>query len=327
VVVAQLPPSSPPAPQPVAPQPPVVTGGYTCFVGEHAGIDDADARTTTDLVCGELVLAGAPLGEYEVRFGKLGSRVLLGVRGRRDGAEDRRMLIQSFDEVPVAARRLVAAMVMARSVEQTQDVDNVVTADSRKTHAKSVAASGYIGLVGMMGAGVTPGASAGIDASLMFRNKRLALGGEVRGGGIGSSDDKLGFASADMVGRYYFNDGDVAPFLGGGLGLSYLKANTNEQRVAVGNQTVQVKSASGSGFGAHLEAGVELLRSNHVGARLSVRVDAPFYALEGETNYAPKSTYDDSYGYGSSTSSGPSAKTTRSLYVVPVAINFGFTFQ
>src|SRR3954467_8168708 len=64
------PPSPPPAPLPV-PQTPIVTGPYTCFVAEHAGIDDADARTTTDLVCSELGLVNATPGTYDVRFGKL----------------------------------------------------------------------------------------------------------------------------------------------------------------------------------------------------------------------------------------------------------------
>jgi hypothetical protein len=286
------------------PQPPIVAGPHTCFVAEHAGIDEADARTTTDLVCSELGLVGAPPGTYDVRFGKLGARILLGVSAR-SGGEDRRMLVQSIDEVPVAVRRLVAALVSQRTVEQTQNVDNVVDSDSRKTKAKSVAAAGYFGLVGMIGAGVTTGGSGGFDLGLLFRVKRLTLGGNLRAGGIGSGDDKLGFVGADMIGRYHFDDGDTSPFVGGGLGLAYLFAN--------GPIDLQA-----SGFDAHLEVGLELFRSSRVGALVSIRADAPFFALTGSSRPSdPYPYYEDSH----------TPVTTKTAYVVPISLNAGFSFR
>src|SRR4051794_30697273 len=71
---------------------PVVTGPYTCTVGEHEGIADADAHTTADLFCSELLSRRGAPGEYEVRFGKLGSRLLFSVRERTSG-EERRVLL------------------------------------------------------------------------------------------------------------------------------------------------------------------------------------------------------------------------------------------
>ena len=102
-----------------------MVSGYTCHVGEHEGFDDADARTSTDLFCGELVSHHAPRGEYDVRFGKLGSRVLFSARERTNG-EERRVLIQSIEEVPLAAGRLVEALAEKKTVAETQSVDNVV---------------------------------------------------------------------------------------------------------------------------------------------------------------------------------------------------------
>jgi hypothetical protein len=296
------------------PQPPVVTGEYSCFVGEHAGIDDADARTTSDLVCGELVLVNAPAGAYDVRFGKLGSRILLGVRARTSG-EDRRILIQNFDEVPVAARRLVAALVARTTFEKTEDVDNVVSAESRLPKAKKLPVTVFVGLVGMTGAGEKAGASAGIDVSVMFRSGRLSFGPELRAGGLGSGDNKLGFGGADVAIRYSFSDADVSPFVGAGLGLSYLKANRAARWMDYG--TID-DSPEGSGLGAHVEGGVELMRRNHAGAILSLRVDAPFFALKNDSGNG-----DYGYSYGVT----PTRTTQVTAYVVPLSVNVGFAFR
>ena len=162
----------------LAPPAVVVTGGYSCFVGDHIGVDDGDARTTTDLICGELEQTKAPPGAYDVRFGKLGTRILLVVRERTSGQE-RRAFLQTFDEAAVAVPRVVGALVHHKSVDETQDVDNVISADVRAPKSKSVSAGGYVGLIGMTGAGLDAGASAGIDAALVFRKDRFTFGGQI----------------------------------------------------------------------------------------------------------------------------------------------------
>ena len=54
-----------------------VAGGYTCVVGEHAGIDRDDARTSADVLCHALASHGARPGIYDIRIGKLGGKLLL----------------------------------------------------------------------------------------------------------------------------------------------------------------------------------------------------------------------------------------------------------
>ena len=310
--------SSPP--EPVA-QPPVVAGEYRCFVGEHAGIDDADARTATDLLCGELGPGKAPTGAYDVRFGKLGGKVLI-VLGVRASGEERRILVRDFDELPAATHRLVAALVTRSSVAQTQNVDNVVASDSRVPQSKAVATSGSIGLIAMTGVGMSPAVSGGASVSGVFRSKRIAIGGDIRGGGLGSNEDKLGFAAAHALIRFHFTDADVAPFVGGGLGFSYLKANRSEVGIPGGASPVgsTTESPSGSGLSAHVETGLELLRTSRFGAFGSLRADVPFYALDGKV-HVPRpgaSFYDPDVN-------APAG--SKRMYVVPVAVTMGFSFR
>jgi hypothetical protein len=283
--------------EPAAPELPVVSGGYSCFVGGHAGIDDADARTTTELVCDELRQKKADPGIYDVRLGKLGGRILMVVTERANG-EDRRLLIQSFDEVPIAAPRLVNALVNHTSLEETQNVDNVVSAEARAVKVKPSPGGASIGLVGMSGIGLAPGAAGGFDVGVMFRHEHISFGGHGRAGGIGSGNNKLGFASLDLGVRYHLGEGDTTPFVGGGLGFAYFQANREN-----GDLT-------GSGFEGVAEVGVDCFRANRVGAVISLRADLPLFALAGHAySYTDQSRVD------------------AKRYVVPLSLNVGFSFH
>lgn len=123
--------------------------------------------------------------------------------------------------------------------------------------------------------------------------------------------------SLDFGARYYLGDGDVAPFFGGGIGISYLRANGEEPSWA-GDES----SPDGSGFGADLEGGIEIFRSSSTAASLSLRADLPFYALKGSWSNGP--SYG-SYSYGASYNPPPG--TNRALYTVPLSLNVGFTFR
>jgi len=111
--------------------------------------------------------------------------------------------------------------------------------------------------------------------------------GRFRAGGIGSGERKPGFVNLDANARYYPSDADTSSFFGGGFGLTYLT----------------VDGDSGSGFGAHIEGGVELLRSSALSPTLSLRADLPFYSLKH------------------------SKHSSRGEYMVPISLNFGFAFR
>jgi hypothetical protein len=70
-------------------------------------------------------------------------------------------------------------------------------------------------------------------------------------------------------------------------------------------------SPSGSGFGAYVEGGLELLRSSRAGAAVGLRCDAPFYAL---TKDAALDTATQRYVH-------------VARYVVPISLELGFRFH
>jgi hypothetical protein len=292
---------------------PIVVGAYTCYVGEHAGIDDADARTVADILCGELGQAKAAEGIYDVRLGKLGTRVLLSLNQRAMGTS-RRVLLQGFDEVPVASRRLALAL-REVSVEATRDVDNVVSSESRVPKSRALATTVDLGLVGVSAVGVAPNASAGVYGGITFRNQRLSMGGHVRGGGAGSGSNKLGFLGLDVGARYYLGDGETAPFFGSGVSFSYMMVNRDPVRGSengyYGWSGDVDLSPSGSGFGAYLEGGLELLRSSRSGAAVGLRGDAPFYLLTKDAELG-STTHEHVH---------------VSRYVVPISLELGFRFH
>lgn len=304
------PPAAPPAPPPMvvesAPREDALTvaGGYTCVVGEHAGVDRDDARTTADVLCHGLAAHGARPGVYDIRIGKLGGKLLL-VLSERASGDDRRLFIQGVEEIPVASERIVMALVEHKSLEQTESVDNVVSSESRTPKQKTVQPGVILGLTGQSAVGGPTTASAGVEIDMQFRLKNLALLGQGRAGGIGSADNKLGYASLGVGARYFLSDADVAPFIGGGLMFAYFQANE-------GNSP----AFDGSGFGAYGELGLAFMRSSHVGGVVNLRADLPMFSLTqsgGETYDYASATYNQT--------------ATSSMYLVPLSLNVGLSFQ
>ena len=281
-----------------------VAGGYTCIVGEHAGVDRDDARTAADVLCHGLAAHGAHPGVYDIRIGKLGGKLLL-VLTERATNDERRVFIQGVEEVPVASERLVAGLVEHKSLEQTESVDNVVSSESRTPKQKTVQPGVILGLTGQSAVGGPTTASGGIEIDMQFRLKSLALLGQGRAGGIGSSDNKLGYASLGVGVRYFLTDSDVAPFIGGGLMFAYFQANEGSS-----------PAFDGSGFGAYGELGLAFMRSSHVGGVVNLRADVPMFSLTQSAG--------DTYNYATSSYTQTAA---ASMYLVPLSLNVGLSFQ
>src|SRR5688500_4521636 len=147
-----------------------------CTLGAHPGIEDADAQTSADIICSELAKRGVP--QSEVRLGKLGGRVLLAV-------DDKRLLINSVEEVPVAAPRLAESVATGATTEETRKVDNVVGPEARapKVVPGSVGFKG--GILGAMPATREAGIAPGVAAGILARSGRFGLDGHLRAGGGG----------------------------------------------------------------------------------------------------------------------------------------------
>jgi hypothetical protein len=72
----------------------------------------------------------------------------------------------------------------------------------------------------------------------------------------------------------------------------------------------------GSGFGAYGELGLAFMRSSHVGGVINLRADLPMFSLTQSTGGV--------YDYTTETASQGS---TSSMYLVPISLNVGLSFQ
>lgn len=275
-----------------------------CTLGAHPGIDEADAQTSTAIICDELAKRG--LSAREVRLGKLGGRILVGVG-------DKRMLISGVEEVPVAAPRLAEAVANGTSPEETRKVDNVVAAEARrpKTMPGSVGLKG--GIIGAMPASRDSGIAPGVAVGILARSGSFGIDGHLRAGGGGGSESELTHVVLGSGAHYYFTDGDFAPYLGGGVGLMHYKL-----------ERTQSDSVQNTGFGLYGEAGIEALRTHHVAFTVGVRADVPTFTLKPE-HYSPTTSGYDARGYYQQQPNpeGP----PRSRHIVPISLMVGFLFH
>ncbi len=301
-----------PAPQPVsAPAPAAAVG--VCSLGTHAGIDEADAQTAAEIVCAEVSHRGMHAGaRYRVGLGKLGHTVVLSLTMETAPgviAEHRQIELTGIEEVPVAAPRLADAVNRGEAIEETQRVGNVVRAETTPPLTKKGAIHFSVGILALMppvGSSGTP--APGMEMSFNYEWNNFTAGVGFRAAGNSASDNNgssVGYAGLSVGGRYYLSDGDVAPYIGGGLAWSWEQV-TNASYAG---------GASNSGIGAYGEIGVTALRTHRSHLSLGVRADLPFYSLTADTSYDP-------YAGGGATT----PTNTSSLYYVPISINATFTF-
>jgi len=270
-----------------------VIGGYTCDLGDYVSVDSDDAHTTADLVCHALATHHATAGTYDIRIGKLGSKLLLVLTDRASG-DDRRLFLEGIEEAPVAADRLAKALVEHTTLEETQNADNTVNGGAAVEHRR-VQVSWFLGGSIVEGLGITSSPSAGVEGDVEFRLQRLSLLLQLRAGGIGSASNVTSYASADVGTRYYFTDDDIAPFAGAGLSFANFSVSQADS-----------DNFSGSGPAAYGEVGVGFLRSSFVGAIVSVRADVPMFTLN-QSNFDFNSDLPN----------------TSSRFVIPLSLNVG----
>lgn len=75
--------------------------------------------TAAEVICDALASHHARPGDYDVRFGKLGTKVLLRV-SERASTEERQLFIAGPEEVPQAAERIATALVENKTIAETQ---------------------------------------------------------------------------------------------------------------------------------------------------------------------------------------------------------------
>lgn len=293
--------------QEAAPVPPAPPAAFTCGAGDVDGIAAPDARTVVDLVCREVARAAPGRGAFRVHVRPLGRDVVL-ILSVEDGParpRDERMLrIAGIEEAPVAAPRLVEALLGGRKTEDTQRLDNLVREDTRPLVNKAGETTPVLGVFGLSVPGYAlagPGLSGGIHHVM----PRYSVGGDLRIGGGGGGDWSASYVAASVGGRYFLSDSATSAFVGGGASLLYLGLGRERSSPEFdGSRTM---------FAPYAELGVQLFRLNRARLTANVRVDVPFQSLPNEhRDYDPMT--------------GRSTTRDESRWVVPITYGVAYSF-
>ena len=311
---------APAAPAPSAAVPSAAAPRFdsSCRLDAHEGIDDPDARTAALLVCSEIARLNPPAdAHYHVTLGKLGTIIILSVT--REGetpevtADVRELRLRGIEEASVAAPRLAESIVHGTPIVETEKVDNLVGQETRPTAKRgggSVHFSlGIVGEIPPLDQGVAP--APGLDLHVHYENKAWELGGGMRfgSGQATSSAPAVGFYMAELGGRYFMNETDVTPFFGAGVGWEYLNLRIPSTGFEGNN----------AGLGAYAEIGVEFLRTYHTHLSVGVRLDLPFFSINGDWTDACSNT-------GSISNVQTLCSNTTTYYYAPTSLELRLTF-
>lgn len=285
---------------------------FTCEAADTSGVRPEDAATAVDIVCRELASVSESVGRYAVSLRPLGSMLVLTV-SRRGAAEGRSLILDGFQEVPTAARRLADALVHGKPIEATVRVDNLVVSEARPLVTRPGGRKFEMGVVGLE-AGHGTGTGAGFSLGFLYDAPAFAIPAEMRWAGGGESAAHTSLFSVDTGARYYFGRRDVGPFAGGGFSVLFLSySESSFEEVTQGRSTYTTShyvSDSRWGPGLYLEGGVQMFRTHRGRLTAKVRADFPLYSLH------PRGDEYRSPGRSTAIDRG-------SMYVVPVT--FGIT--
>jgi hypothetical protein len=288
---------------------------FRCELKEARGVAEPDARTASELVCGELRRASGGRGTYDVELRTLGEVVVV-TASREDPAGSVTVQVHGVEEILTAAPRIADALVRGLGFATTQRVDNLLVEETRQARVKKGSVKFSLGVADVESPGF--GArSAGFSLGLVYATPRFALPAELRfdWDDNGYPAKSLDVFSISVGGRWFLSRKDVSPFVGGGLGVLNLSAEGG----SYGQESYF--SAEKVGVAPYVEAGVEMLRLHRGRIALLVRADFPLGSLESPE--IPAYSYTDPVIGSHYEQTGQPA---QSRYVIPVSIGVSVAF-
>lgn len=263
----------------------------TCAVEKFVGITKEDADAVEEIVCTEINEQAPYSGTHRIRVTKLGSKVVLTLVSNREGGRvEKQLILSGLDEVPVAAPRLVEALIEKKPVAETQTVTNIVGQETRVPKKKASEVHAWMGMVavaapgGGTGGGAHLGFSAGSDRWSFVGDLRLAGQSFAEPAAVAVTIFSLGLLQPEPEGkfsyvslsggvRHHLLATDTSPFLGFGVALDYIGYDPE-------GSYGKTKNTGVAGYG---EIGLDLMRTHIVGGAIAIRFDAPAFSLEKET--------------------------------------------
>lgn len=172
--------------------PSAALAAVACMVAPNPGVEVADTETVAQIVCAELRRQGEQVGEptydaagerWRVGVRPLGRKIFLTLqRVHGDGSigGEGEILLSEIEETPLAAPRLVEAVLTGKPVASTASVDTLVGDEARKYRKRggeSFFGLGFMGM-GVPGTDVMPGG--GIVLRWSFETVDFGVLGDLR---------------------------------------------------------------------------------------------------------------------------------------------------
>lgn len=270
---------------------PVGAKDAVLLVGDHAGINEVDAQSAAMLVAAEFRKLGISVGDpvykmpksgnlYRVTFRRLGEKIMVHMSQENPPGKvilEKQLWIASIEEMIQASPRLVDALVNNKTIASTVDMETVTgheAADVKKISGESL---WNMGIFGAFIPGTDAAAEPGYEFGWSYQMPRYAVGTEFRG----SFGDDYSFGSWSVGGRYFFNQQNISPYIGGGLSIFGGSYNDwyYEDDYYYYDYDYDYDSGDDNGLGAYFVGGIELLRLTKSRLKLELRVDRPFFSL------------------------------------------------
>lgn len=284
-----------------------------CAAGQTAGVPAAHAETAVAIVCEELARAarkaGVAEGNFRVDLRPLGQALVLTL-SRENPPDGRTLRLESIEEVPTAAPRVVEALVYGLPLDATQRVDNLVASETRYTPLRRGSVKPTLGIVGLTTLGHSAPAGAGFSLGLEYATPRFAIPGELRW--AGNTQDGGSHATLFTLstgGRWYTSRRAASPFVGGGLSWLFLTAS--DYRYYDGNGFY----GQTDGLAPYVEGGVELLRLHRARLRATLRAEILTQRIRGDASC----DWDPEYRICT-----PRPRPER--YILPLTFSLGVSF-
>ena len=146
-------------------------------------------------------------------------------------------------------------------------METVTTHEAAELNKRPGESLWNMGIFGTFIPGTDVTANPGYEFGWSYETPQYGVGTEFR---LSVSEYEYMFMSWSIGGRYFFNANNVSPYVGGGLSTFG------------GYYDYYYESSENSGFGAYAVAGISMLRLTKSRLKFEVRVDRPFFSLQGK---------------------------------------------
>ena len=270
------------------------------LIGDHTGIEEAEANSVAQLIAVELRRLGISVNDpvieaptigtvYRISFNPLGEKILVRLIHEspiENIIDERQLWISNIEEMIEAAPRLVDALINKKPISSTADVESVVQGDSPVMRKISGESFWSVGLFGTFVPGTNLIGEFGVETGLSYERPTYGIETEFRfTGGEESEGDSFVYTSWSIGGRYFFNKQNISPYVGGGLGLSIANYRTKITRRDKDWYSDEwwyyddYDSETDTGMGAYVIGGIEMLRLYRNRLNLEIRIDRTFFQL------------------------------------------------